>query len=877
MKSKFFMIMAFLLISRIAAAVSLSPESLEELRANGQLKQVVQVIDAAREKGVWEPNPEPYRPGVTTDVDTLHCLVILVDFDDNPYDARRVSEPEEFDTLLFSEGITDPGSMTDFYLENSYGQAFLAGQVTDWYRMPQDYAYYVDGRNGFGDYPRNAQRLTEDAVMAADPDVDFSMYDNDGDGMVDALFVVHAGPGAEDSGGNPDFIWSHAWVTSYYVPLDSVYVYRYSMEPEETNGGQLIRIGVFCHELGHVLGLPDLYDTDYSSSGMGYWSVMAGGSWGGGGARPVHFDAWCKYAMGWVNPTVVEDPLDAEQIDAVEFEPDVYQLYSLGIPNYEYFLVENRRRQLFDYSMPGEGLLIIHVDETVQDNRNENHYKVIVEQADGQLDLEGGRGADAGDPYPGNTDNRTFDDFSTPNAWLYNGQPSEISVIDISDSDSTMFADLSVEYNIPLYELLDLSFDETSGNDNQRPEPGETLDLLFSAQNIRFFVDDLSVIGRCSDSRIIFTDSVSWIGETPVDVPFDNQGDPIAFSVPEDFPISFVEFTLRFTALDGEYNQEFGQRVLVGVPDLLLVDDDGGLDESDYFTSALENLEQVYDIWDVSTEGSPASVLGDYLMVIWFTGDTRGAAMPSEDVEALTTYLDGNGRFFMTSQDFVQRLSERGDPADLALIEDYLKVGYETRETDAMVFGDAGTVFEGLQFLTAGTGGAGNQVSRDALIMHDGGMQMLSYGSGRIAGVAAVNGYAALTIGFGIEGIYNDYPGGDWDNREDILDATMNFLWQATSVSESEDIIPVRFSLSQNYPNPFNPSTTIAFDLPAPGPVRLTVYDLLGRMVDTPVNSILDAGRHKINWDGKNRPSGVYFYRLITSDETVTRRMTLLK
>lgn len=875
MKLKAIIIMTFLLTSRLAMAVSLSPESLEELKANGQLEQVVQTISAAMEKGVWEANPDPYRFGVTADVDTLHCLIILVDFVDNPYDARRVSEPEEFDTLLFSDGTTDPGSMTDFYFENSYGQAFLIGQVTEWYRMPQTYAYYVDGQNGFGSYPRNAQKLTEDAVLAADPDVDFTVYDNDDNGWVDALFVVHAGPGAEDSGGNPNLIWSHKWQTYSPVPVDGIYVSVYSQEPEETGGGQLVTIGVFCHEFGHVIGLPDLYDTDYSSSGMGYWSVMAGGSWGGGGARPVHFDAWCKYDLGWVNPTVVEDPLDDEQIDAVEFEPDVYQLFSLGVPDYEYFLVENRRRQLFDYSMPGEGILVIHVDETVQNNSNENHYKVIVEQADGRYDLEAGRGADGGDPYPGNTDNRTFDDYSTPDAWLYNGQPSEVSVSDVSDSDSTMFADLAVQYSGPLYELLDLSFDEISGNDNQRPEPGESLELLFSAQNIRALADDLTVTGGCSDSRIIFTDSISWIGETPPEVPFDNQGDPIVFSVPEDFPVSFVEFILTFTAQNGEFNQEFRRRVLVGMPELLLVDDDGGLNESDYFISAMENLEQVYDVWDVSAEGSPASALGEYLMVIWFTGDTRVEPMPTGDVEALTTYLDGGGRFLMTSQDFVQRLSERGDPADLALLEDYLRVGYETRETDAMVFGDDGTVFEGLQFLTAGSGGAGNQFSRDALILQDGGMQMLSYGSSRIAAVAAVNGYAALTFGFGIEAIYNDYPG--WHDREHILDAAMNFLWQATPVFDPEDIIPISVSLHQNYPNPFNPSTAIAFDLPVSGPVRLVIYDLLGRMVDAPVDGILDAGSHTISWDGKDRPSGVYFYRLITSEETVTRRMTLLK
>jgi immune inhibitor A len=874
MRVKLLVMVCLLVLVTGASATSIAPEILEMLKNSGQLDQLVEADRLARERGVWEPNPEPYRPGVATDVDTLHCLIILVDFEDMQHESGRDTEPAEFDTLLFSVGTTNPGSMTDFYWENSYGQAFLMGEVTQWYRMPQLYSYYVNGQRGFGSYPRNAQKLTEDAVTAADPDVDFSQYDNSGDGQVDGLFVVHAGPGYEDTG-NPNFIHSHAWVTSYNMPVDGVIVRRYSMEPEETGSGQLITIGVFCHEFGHVLGLPDLYDTDYSSDGMGMWSIMAGGSWGGGGARPVHFDAWCKYDLGWVNPTVVEEPLDDEQIDAVEFEPDIYQLYSLGIPDYQYFLVENRRQQLFDASLPGEGLLIIHVDETVQNNNNEDHYKVIVEQADGEFDLEAGHGADGGDPYPGYTDNRTFDDFSTPNAWLYGLGPSEISVTEISDSDSTMYADLAVEYNTPLYELLDLSFDDVEGNGNQRPEPGETVELHFSAQNIRAYVDDLTVYGRCSDSDIVFSDSSSYIGESPVEVPFDNEGDPMVFSVPSDFPVGFVVFTLTFTALDGDYSQEITYRTLIGLPDILLVDDDGGLDESDYFTSAMENMDEPYDIWDVSADGSPAGILSDYPIVIWFTGDTREDPMPSEDVDGLIAYLDGGGRLLMTSQDFVQRLSERGDPADLTLIEDYLRVGYDTRETDAMAFGEDGTAFEGLQFLTAGNGGAGNQVSRDALVMYNGGMLLVTYGSGRTAAVGVVGSYAAITVGFGIEGIYNDYSG--WDDREDMLAAALEFLRQPTSVDDNINNIPVRMSLYQNYPNPFNPSTAIAFELTVSGDVRLVIYDLLGRVVDVPVEGFLPAGKHEVVWDGGDRPSGVYFYRLTTAEETLTRRMTLLK
>ncbi len=112
------------------------------------------------------------------------------------------------------------------------------------------YAYYVDAQAGFGTYPRNAQKPAEDAVAAADPLVDFSQFDNDGpdgipdsgddDGVVDALFVVHAEPGRETTGSDND-IHSQAWSMANPLTVDGVTAGGYSMEPED---GQR---GVFGH------------------------------------------------------------------------------------------------------------------------------------------------------------------------------------------------------------------------------------------------------------------------------------------------------------------------------------------------------------------------------------------------------------------------------------------------------------------------------------------------------------------------------------------------------------------------------------------------------------------------------------------------------
>lgn len=273
-----------LMMVQSALAVPLAPEIVEMLKQSGQLEQIVQANQIAHAKGVWEANPDPVRFGLATDVDTLYCIIVLADFDDMPYtDGGFAAEPEDFDSLLFSEGLSEPGSMSDYYFEVSYGRALLLGEVTQWYRMPELSTYYADGQRGFGSYPRNAQHLAEDAVLAADPDIDFSPYDNDNNGMVDGLFVVHAGPGYENTG-NLNHIHSHAWSTYGQINTnDGVYVYSYSMEPEESGGADMVHIGVFCHEFGHVLGLPDLYDYGYDSQGAGSWSVMAGGVWADGG------------------------------------------------------------------------------------------------------------------------------------------------------------------------------------------------------------------------------------------------------------------------------------------------------------------------------------------------------------------------------------------------------------------------------------------------------------------------------------------------------------------------------------------------------------------------------------------------------------------
>ncbi len=401
--------------------------------------------------------PEPVTQPVRG---TKNALVLLIDF---PTQSHQFSKTD-FDNLLFLPGNN---SMQDYYLEVSYQKFTVSGAVNDWTLAPEPYSYYVGDSFGlYSSYPHNAQKLVEDAVKLADPTINFASYDNDGDGYVDELFVVHSGTGAEATGQKSD-IWSHKWQLSdqalgspgAYLTNDGVYVDVYSMEPEELLDNQLITPGVFCHEYGHVLGLPDLYNSNTGEPGIGMFCLMAAGSWGGepAGSKPVHPNSWCKYLLGWLTPDSLEPGGTAEiksaQLPAFALNPRAYRILENpggadwkedGSARGEYFLVENRNQTGYDQSLPGSGLLILHVDERQTGNTDNGNPLVGLIQADGDPGFllaasDWGQGSDLWA-----NDSLGFFNGSVPSSVLYDGTPTGVAVKNISGPGSVMTADLEI-------------------------------------------------------------------------------------------------------------------------------------------------------------------------------------------------------------------------------------------------------------------------------------------------------------------------------------------------------------------------------------------------------------------------------------------------
>ncbi|MBI9011732.1 MAG: M6 family metalloprotease domain-containing protein [Clostridiales bacterium] len=303
--------------------------------------------------------------------------------------------------------------------------------------------------------------------------------------FVPNVFIIHRGTGAEYSR-DPEIIWSHKWdimsaqyyghyyeTGEYYtdeeyvealnyVVADGVVVNTYNIVPEvgQDISGYLSTLlpdtfgpdytgraaspaypGVYAHEFGHVLGLPDQYDYGYDSEGTGLFTLMAGGSYGSNvtaeqtvngrwftGNSPVHMDAWSKYYLGFVNPTVITENTILT-LESVTNSPDIYKIDVPGSNGTEYFLLENRQLEGFDKGFIADGdihgLVVYHiVDEVLiksfgrpnevasptanhktnkyRDASGISHYAISVLQADGKYDLENGNNeGDAFDTFPG--------------------------------------------------------------------------------------------------------------------------------------------------------------------------------------------------------------------------------------------------------------------------------------------------------------------------------------------------------------------------------------------------------------------------------------------------------------------------------------------
>jgi M6 family metalloprotease-like protein len=369
---------------------------------------------------------------------TTNAIAIMLNFSNR--DFNPLNDNAHFAQML--NGTTG-NTMRTFYQEVSYGTFDIEVDVVGPFESSRTMEYYGEDGSGRDNKNGPVSEMAREAVSLADAaGVNFTKYDMDSDNRIDALFIIHAGSGQEDGGPSSE-IWSHQGLIFPAEPTDDgISANVYSTEPEDG------KIGVFCHEFGHVLDLPDLYDADYGGSGgqsygIGDWGLMGGGSWNGGGNSPAHPSAWSRIFVGWVEPQIVTSDISLSSIvvPPVENYPVVYKLWAHDPSENtsEYFLVENRQKLGFDSALPGEGILIWHIDDTYGNinwnnvNDNPNKLRVDLEEAHGgtqHLEAYTNQG-DANDPWVGIMVN--FTTTSDPDSDSHNGSATEAWVWNISD------------------------------------------------------------------------------------------------------------------------------------------------------------------------------------------------------------------------------------------------------------------------------------------------------------------------------------------------------------------------------------------------------------------------------------------------------------
>ena len=438
---------------------------------------------AAREQGILQPDGIEY------------VLALKIDFDDMPGNREGAA----FDTYLYaSEGV----SLKTYYRENSYGQMDvqpgpMGGVVptgNTWIRAKKPMTYYGEGVRIVERY----RELVREACDAVDAIVDFSQYDRDNDGIVDHVFLIHAGNNQAASG-VPDDIWSILTqaINGVYdgVGVDTAVVVAEEPDLEHPH------LGIYFHEFFHDFGAPDVYGFSFTDARDHKWGLM--GAFGpyqgpdGLGIRPSHIIGYLKWdfdarpengRLGWIQPVQITQN---QKIDVPSFElaPGTDKLFKIDIPSStkslrdeatEFFLIENRNKTsgaTFDTHLPESGLLIWHIDETdvyplgsfdasqqiwLEDPSDPEHLGISSQADDAFIDLQT---ITEGAAYSADDGQTAFTPGTLPNSNANDGTVSGISITNIGPEGLTIpilvsFGD-TYEPNDTLASAFSIAYGET--------------------------------------------------------------------------------------------------------------------------------------------------------------------------------------------------------------------------------------------------------------------------------------------------------------------------------------------------------------------------------------------------------------------------------
>jgi M6 family metalloprotease-like protein len=861
---------------------------------------------------------------------------------------------------LFDNNPT--GTISQYYSEVSYGQFTIDGDVFGWTHLTNANAYYAGTSNGTDPATSRTGEFIETLLDTKDGVIDFAQYDNDGpdgipnsgddDGFVDLLCVMHSLPGSE-CGTYPNNIQSHTWrYTAWpnsnglaYTTADPAFgggfiqVDDYTIGPAlncspgtpDANGkypqSGWIDIGVYCHEFGHGLGLPDLYDRDGSTSGIGEWGIMGSGNWNSP-ERPAHPEAWTRVELGWTVPVDIGWQPTPVMIPNAEENAVAFRLP----------FTDQRFRRATDCAIAGGYSLYCGLTPAEAAARNyvspaggygPNWYETIERDftysGSGTVTLQ----------YKFDHDMEAAYDFGYALIEVNGTEDTLATYTGLGAGNANLaltaylapLAGTGGTYTLKFRVVTDYSFDDADGHDTS----------LCGA----LAIDDVSVQGggeTYTSGFEIYSDG--WFqdpAENPAgeywlvenrrrigsDVNLNGEGLLVWHVDEEILHAPFLQNDGVGGAVRGLVLEEAD-----GIGQLLMSPFGGGNtgDAGDPFPgtsgntlfgslttpSSIDNTQRATRI-EVSAIGPAASTMAATLRA----GD-RGplatvVAPVSIDNDEVAAQVEIAGARIQAGATFVFVLAGGGGalaPSGAYDSADIVPTSLEWVDPTLMrATVNAYSKTAGLWDLIVSNPDGQTYTLADAITINHIVATQLRSASIVVtnAGVRLRYELAEREPGEIVRLSRSSDPDGGWRVIADDLQPqrlesyefvdtgvesgrTYYYLLESQADGESarelhrgSATVPAReLVLEQNQPNPFNPQTSIRFFLPARGSVALNVYDIRGALVRRLAGGTFDAGPHALAWDGTDdsgRPvaSGVYVYRLTADRRSQTRKMMLLK
>ena len=368
-----------------------------------------------------------------------HQLTVMVEFNDRAFKDDETATLAQWDKIFNTKNLSEEpfkGSVHDYFYAQSYGDFNLTFDLV-YVKVKGDAVKYASD-----DDDENSQYLVEDIMEVLKTlSIDWSRYDWNGDGFINQLLIVYAGQGMnnynEEEYKNKAMIWPHQWWMSehlkdgqkgvYCDPIPVTYndkeykVDCYCALAELTKNDDYGSFGTICHEYTHCFGFPDFYygRTTY----VGGWELMDYGNYNGDGYCPASYSAHERWLMGWLTPTELKEETTITDMPALSDAPQAYLIRNDGFQN-EYYIVENRQQKGWDTSLPGNGIIVFHIDydaplwvstKEYVNQYSRKHYTIF--HANNLADTSTSFSKNWGYPYQ---ENNSLTNTSAPAAELWN-------------------------------------------------------------------------------------------------------------------------------------------------------------------------------------------------------------------------------------------------------------------------------------------------------------------------------------------------------------------------------------------------------------------------------------------------------------------------